>query len=131
VDTNVFFYAVDARDPVKQKKARELISALASAGDGVISTQVIQEFANNVIKKLQLTANQTTALCEAFADHTVVKPDLALVRDSLRLMDEASISFWDAAIVAAAAQSQCKFLFTEDLSPGHRIGGVQIRNPFL
>ncbi len=34
VDTNVFFYAVDARDRVKQAKARTLIAHLAEAGEG-------------------------------------------------------------------------------------------------
>ncbi len=41
VDTNVFFYAVDARDPGKQKRARALLAELARAGEGVVSTQVV------------------------------------------------------------------------------------------
>lgn len=131
LDTNMFFYAIDARDREKQAKARTLIAELASSGEGVVSTQVIQEFANNAIKKLGFTPEETIALCEGFADHTLVKPDLALVSNALRLMRNASISFWDACILAAAEQSQCKILYTEVLSPGQRIGGVKVSNPLV
>jgi predicted nucleic acid-binding protein len=130
LDTNIFFYAIDAKDPAKQSKARALIEALANSGEGVVSTQVIQEFANNAIRKLGFSPEQTMALCEAFADHAVVKLDLDLVQSSLPLMQIASLSFWDACIVAAAEQAECKIVYTEDLSSGQRIGGVRVKNPF-
>lgn len=130
LDTNVFFYAVDARDHAKQARARALISELAHSRDGVVSTQVIQEFAHNSLKKLGFTPEETASLCEAFADHALVKPDLILVRNALNWMRSASLSFWDACIVAAAEQADCKILYTEDLSSGQRFGNVRVLNPF-
>lgn len=130
LDTNIFFYAVDVRDTEKQAKARTLIANLASSGEGVVSAQVIQEFANNAMKKLGFTSEETIALCEAFADFTVVKPDLELVSDALRLMSRASVSFWDACILVAAEQAQCKILYTEDLNYGLRFGATRVVNPF-
>ena len=130
VDTNIFFYAIDARDRKKQTKARELISRLVSSGEGVVSPQVIQEFANNAMKKLGFTPHEAVTLCEAFADHTLVKPDLSLILQALHLMKGAPLSFWDACIISAAEQAQCKILYTEDLCAGQRFGGVQIINPF-
>ncbi|AMM40220.1 twitching motility protein PilT [Candidatus Desulfofervidus auxilii] len=41
------------------------------------------------------------------------------------------ISFWDALIVAAAQRAVCKILFTEDLSHGMKIAGIEIVNPFF
>ncbi len=96
----------------------------------MVSAQVIQEFANNAIKKLRFSSEETLALCEAFADHAVVKPDLALVSNALRLMRGASISFWDACILVAAEHAHCKVLYTEDLSHGQRFGGIKVINPF-
>jgi predicted nucleic acid-binding protein len=131
LDTNVFFYAIDGADPIKQGKARTLIESLASSGEGVVSTQVIQEFANNAIRKLRIAPEQTIILCEAFADHAVVKPDADLVRNALRLMQLASISFWDACNLAAAELGGCKVLYTEDLNSGQRINGIRVVNPFI
>ena len=59
LDTNIFFYAVDARDPVKQTRARELLSSLARTGHGVVSAQVIQEFANSAMKKLRFHSRRS------------------------------------------------------------------------
>jgi predicted nucleic acid-binding protein len=131
IDTNIFFYAIDSRDPKKQARARALISEAARAGEGVVSAQVVQEFANNAMKKLYFTPEETATLCAAFADHTLVKPDLGLITNALNLMKSASLSFWDACIIAAAEQAQCKVLFTEDLNPGQQIGGMKVVNPFI
>jgi len=43
-DTNVLVYMQDASDPVKQQKARSLLSTHLSNGSAVISTQCLQEF---------------------------------------------------------------------------------------
>lgn len=45
-------------------------------------------------------------------------------------MKEASLSFWDACILATAIQAGCKILYSEDLSAGQRNGGVPVTNPF-
>ncbi len=41
------------------------------------------------------------------------------------------ISYWDAAIVAAAAELGCSALYSEDLSHGQFYGTVQVINPFV
>jgi predicted nucleic acid-binding protein len=40
-------------------------------------------------------------------------------------------SIWDGLIVAAAAETHCSKLMTEDLQHGQIVEGVQIVNPFL
>jgi predicted nucleic acid-binding protein len=40
------------------------------------------------------------------------------------------ISYWDAAIIAAARQMGCQTLYTEDLNPGQIYDGVTVINPF-
>ena len=46
------------------------------------------------------------------------------------LEESASLSFWDALIVAAAQKAGAATIWTEDLKPGQRFGGVLIENPF-
>ena len=44
LDTNVLVYAQDMGAPAKQRTSRQIIADLAASVDGVISTQVMQEF---------------------------------------------------------------------------------------
>ena len=40
------------------------------------------------------------------------------------------ISYWDAAIVAAAVNLGCGTLYTQDLNPGQTYEGVEVADPF-
>ena len=53
-----------------------------------------------------------------------------LVLEAFALKERYRISYWDAAIVAAARSLGCKILYTEDLNAGQDYGGVVARNPF-
>lgn len=52
VDTNVFLYAMDHRDPRKQKVAQSLIEREMNAGTLVVSTQVLNEICAVLIRKI-------------------------------------------------------------------------------
>ena len=130
VDTNVFFYALDGSDPDKQSKAIALLSKLARKGDGRISTQVAMELATNLVKKLRLSPEDAKKLLVGLEDFVVVPTGTTTVGRALELMSEASLSFWDAAIVAAAEAGGCDTLYTEDLSAGQRVVGIKIVDPF-
>ena len=52
LDTNVLIHANDARDPGKQARAIEVVTDCMRHGTGVISTQVLQEYAVVAIGKL-------------------------------------------------------------------------------
>jgi len=47
------------------------------------------------------------------------------------LQDRYELSLWDSLIVAAAHESSCRVLLTEDLQHGQDLGGVVVVNPFL
>ena len=49
---------------------------------------------------------------------------------STEIEERYQLSFWDALIVAAAAQGRADVLLTEDLNSGQTIEGVRIENPF-
>ena len=69
IDTNVLIYANDGRDKVKQEKAISIIQQIMSLGNGVVSTQVIQEYANAALTKLNQDSGavlRQTKLLESF-----------------------------------------------------------------
>jgi len=50
--------------------------------------------------------------------------------DALEIKAQNNLSYWDAAIVAAARALGCTQLYSEDMQHDREIGGVKIANPF-
>jgi len=134
LDTHVFVYSFDRRNPTKQKKAQSLIDKALSDHSGLISSQVVQEFLNVALRKFEkpLPLPESRAyldvvlapLCEVF-------PSVQLYHHALELQDQAGFGFYDSLIIASAAEGSCKILYSEDLQHNQRIAGLTIQNPFL
>lgn len=131
VDTNILFYILDHRDPLKAGIARHEVRRLLASEEATISSQVANELASNIIRRLQKTPAEALGLCRGLRRFIYVPTSLNSLDRALLLMQTASISFWDAAIVASANEAGCSVLLTEDLNHGQIIDGVQVRNPFL
>lgn len=54
VDTNILVYAHDRCAGVKHDRARQLLERLWSSGQGILSTQVLQELCVNLRRKASL-----------------------------------------------------------------------------
>ncbi len=52
LDTNILTYAQDADSLEKQQRSRDAIARPAESGEGVASTQVLQEFFVSATRKL-------------------------------------------------------------------------------
>lgn len=131
IDTNVFVYAFDTNEPVKQQIA---LRTLAETGDrAVLSTQVLSEFYVVATRKLPdpLVPRIAAEIIGELSRLSVVDTDTVLVRSAIEISDRSQISFWDGLIVAAASASQCDRILTEDLASGATLAGVHIVNPFL
>lgn len=131
IDTNVFVYAFDTNEPVKQQIA---LRTLAETGDrAVLSTQVLSEFYVVATRKLPdpLAPRIAAEIIGELSRLSVVDTDTVLVRSAIEISDRSQISFWDGLIVAAASASQCDRILTEDLASGATLAGVHIVNPFL
>lgn len=130
IDTNVLLYADDLDAGDKREKAQSLVYQLYVDGNGVISTQVLQEFFVASTRKLGVPADIARRKVELLSRLDVVSIQPALILDAIDLHRLHSLSFWDALIVRAAAASGCQRLLTEDMQPGRTIAGVRIDNPF-
>ncbi len=133
IDTNVLIYQLDAADPRKHAIAERIVRDAVADETGCISFQVVQECLNTVLRKAELKLDPASA--RAYLD-TVLAPmykvhdSLALYRRSLDLQKRFRFSYYDALIVAAALESGCKRLLSEDLQHGQRIETLKIENPF-
>lgn len=130
IDTNIIVYANDGRDPGKQKRALDLVAAALREGSGVISTQVLQEYASVALGKLGQRQDVVMRQLVLLERLVVVPQTPALVRRAVELRGLYGITFWDAAIVAAAESGGCDRIFSEDLNSGQFYGAVSVVNPF-
>jgi predicted nucleic acid-binding protein len=53
VDTNVLVYALDRREPEKRERAREVLRRVGGAGTAALPAQVLSEYANACLRKLE------------------------------------------------------------------------------
>ncbi|MDT0497394.1 PIN domain-containing protein [Algiphilus sp. W345] len=130
VDTNILLYAASTapHEADKSRIARQILVE----GNWRLSTQVLQEFYVNAIRKLTKPLSEAAAL--AFMQQvTRVQPvaiDLGIVLRGIHNARRYRISYWDGAIVAAAQMSGCEILYSEDLNHGQSYDQVRAVNPF-
>jgi predicted nucleic acid-binding protein len=133
VDTNVFLYIFDERDPVKQARAQQWIRWCWDARCGRISTQVLNELYHNACKKFSQNLAVQNARDEVRKLRLWQPPhlDTYTVDGAWALQDRFMLSYWDALIVSSAQQQGCTYLISEDLSDGQVFDSVTKINPFL
>lgn len=133
IDTNIFIYLFDETDDRKRAIAEQLIQQALETRNACISYQVIQETLNVVTRKLpspMSTENARRFLEQILIPLWQTMPSPALYQQGLELQARYGFSFYDALIVAAALESGCTRLYTEDLQHGQQVGELLIENPF-
>ena len=130
-DTNMLVYAATNQEPQKGDIARELIQhALEVNHDGVISVQVMTEFANVMKTRFNAAATEIDEWVSQFYPLLVTEVTMDVVRNALYIKEEYGIQFYDALIVATAEKLGCYEIFTEDLNPNQTYRGMAVVNPF-
>lgn len=98
VDTNILIYAHDRDAGVKHDIAASLIEKLWEAGNGVLSTQVMQEFYVNVTRKIAapLTPGQARSIIGNYAAWRCELNDPEIIMLASEIEERNRLSFWDA-----------------------------------
>jgi len=91
---------------------------------------VVFEFYSNAVRKLGIPAVTARRAVEQWTEWNPAQPTLTQVQRAWHWCDAVHINFWDALIVAAAEQSGCLWLVSEDFQAGQRFGAVTVLNPF-
>jgi predicted nucleic acid-binding protein len=124
-DTNILLYLLSA-DASKADKAQ----ALAADG-GVISVQVLNELASVAMRKLDMRFGEIREILSTIrAVCAVIPVDIETHELGMDLVERHQLAVYDALIVAAALQAECRVLYAEDLQHGRQFGRLTIRNPF-
>ena len=125
-DTNVVLYLLSADARKAGIAEREL-----SAG-GVVSVQVLNEFASVAVRKFKMPmAEVREALAAVRAACTVIPVTEAVHEKGMELAGRHKLPVFDAMIVASALLGGCKILLSEDMHDGQIFERrLKIHNPF-
>lgn len=132
IDTNIVVYAFSL-DLEQKMIAKQLIKDAHKKG-GCLSFQVIQEFLNTSTKKFKIPLKKEDTqkyLSEILFPICEVFPSEKLYYNSLDIHEQFKYSFYDSLIISAALESNCKFLYSEDMQHNQKIYDLIIVNPFL
>ena len=136
IDTNVFIYACDRADPVKQVLAEELIDRLMTNSS---QTLLLWQVAVELLaywRKLKNLGSLSDIQVSSYFDQAVQMfpvhmPTVAVLEGSFALQSRFSLSHWDSLLIAACQEAEVETLYSEDMQHGAIYGGVAIINPFL
>jgi predicted nucleic acid-binding protein len=130
LDTNVLVYAEGINGTTKQETALDLIARLRQ-NDLFLSVQVLGELFNVLTCKASRPRQVARTVVLAWSDmFSLIDTSPALMLAAADLAADHQLAIWDAAILAAAAESRCRMLLSEDLHEGFTWGGVTVINPF-
>ncbi len=132
LDTNILIYSI-SQDPRESAK-RDIAVALIEQPGNALSVQVLQEFyvqTTRAGRPYPLPHESAVSLIQNWIERFPVQDQTAVILgDALDIKAATRLSYWDAAIVAAARALGCRELLSEDMQHGQTIDGVTIINPF-
>ena len=123
----MLIYAVTQNDP-RTARAEELL-----ASGGVVSVQVLNEFAAVARRKLQMPWTEVGEAVQAFLVLCPSPISITLdIHESARtIAAKLGCNIYDALVVAAAIEAGCATLYSEDFQDGQVIEGqLTVRNLF-
>lgn len=125
-DTNILLYLLSG-DSDKADRAEAVL-----AKGGIISVQVLNEFASVASRKLNMSYSEIRdALTIIRRVCKVESMTLQTHELGLQIAERYGFSIYDSLIIAAALIAECGTLYSEDLQNGQVIDGrLVIQNPF-
>jgi len=126
-DTNVLLYLL-SEDNAKADRAEAIIAA-----GGIISVQVLNEFASVAFRKLGMSYAEIRDMLGMMRAVCQIR---ALTVDThergLDIAERFGFSLYDSMIVSSAVESGCTVLYSEDMQHGQEVDGqLVVINPFL
>lgn len=129
-DTNVFLYAFLDQGSEKKNVAIKLITDAVRDGDGWISTQVIREFSNVMLKKSGKSVGEVKQALALFDKFKVIEDTVHLAVRALEVKERYGTQYFDSVLIVTAEKGLCDVMYTEDLNDGQEYCRVKSINPF-
>ena len=130
LDTNILAYAEGTNGIAMRDKALDLVQALP-VSSVVLPTQVLGELFNVlVLKAKRPAADARTAILGWRDAYPLSETSESVMINAIDLASDHRLRIWDAVILSAASEANCRLLLSEDLQDGFTWGGVTVVNPF-
>jgi predicted nucleic acid-binding protein len=128
-DTNllIYLYSEDELD-----KQAQILTQIKNTENRWISTQVLNELSNTLRRKFKLEyADIVKVIAEIRANFEIITVQIETIELALKIAEKYRYSYYDSAIIAAALESSCTLLYSEDMQHNQIIEGqLKIINPF-
>ena len=129
VDTNVLLAADDAFDVAQQTRIREWLQALWQRRAGRVSTQVLNAYYVSATQHFAMPLGDARAKLRRYQLWQPWQIDHQTVETAWGIEARFGLTYWDALIVAAAAQSGASHVLSLDLQDQQAMDGVTVLNP--
>lgn len=125
-DTSVLLYLLSG-DSAKADRIETLLAAR-----GIVSVQVLNEFAAVALRKLKMPLNEVREILDTIRAVCAIEPITVETHDrGLAVFERYRFSLYDSMLVAAALIAGAKIIYTEDLQHGQVIENqLRVTNPF-
>jgi predicted nucleic acid-binding protein len=130
LDTNILLYAISTTTSEQAK--RSIARYLLQDDDWTLSIQVLQELYGQATRPSRpetLRPREAVELIQCWRRFTAQPINETVLDQALELHQNHSLSYGDAAIIAAAHLADCSVVLSEAMGDGQCYGGVTVRNP--
>lgn len=129
-DTNILIYAEGTNGEHLRQAAWNVIARVRSE-TLVVPAQALGELFNVLERKAKYSREAARKAVLDWADlFIVVDTTSDILPSAAGLAVEHRLQIWDAVILSAASQADCRLLLSEDMHDGFTWGGVSVINPF-
>jgi predicted nucleic acid-binding protein len=130
LDTNILVCSVDSRAGPRHEMARSVVESAARC-DCWRTLQAVPEFFVVATRKQAMPyAEAAEQIDDWLALFPAAAPSATAVRKALASAVGGRAAYWDALLIATAAEAGCAAILTEDLADGSVLHGIRVVNPF-
>jgi predicted nucleic acid-binding protein len=130
LDTNLLVYSIDSAAEARHRLAREIVDRAVEC-ECWLTLQALGEFYVAATRKGMTPPAEAAAQAADWLDlFPTVAASPSAIRTALAEAAAGRAFYWDALLVATAAEAGCTIVLTEDMSDGSVHGGVRVHNPF-
>lgn len=130
LDTNILAYAEGTNGEERRAQAIDLLQRLP-IGSVVLPVQALGELFNVLVRKAKRPPAAARTAIIAWRDaYPASETSAAVLINAVDLSTDRQMTIWDAVMLSAAAEADCRLLLSEDLQDGFTWRGVSVTNPF-
>jgi predicted nucleic acid-binding protein len=134
IDTNIYVYRFDQKEPAKQAIAKNLVARLARERQSGLLWQVAGELLNQLTYWQHQKLLQRQQVVRMFKQtrklFPLVLPTEQTLDYALLLRDKYSLQHWDSMLLGACLEAGVTTLYTEDMGAPRKIDTIELINPF-